>query len=166
MKLQTFIFQMSVISSISVQYLRKYGFANSSVNLYAPCIFPYHLMKHNLRTKLLILKCVLIFSTNSVRNVSHFKKNWARYKKKLRIGLHVKCRYPRQILMKLEFSLEIFEKYSSIKFQKQSVELETNCSIADRLADRYDEAKILHTLNLTKNLMPSDPNVFYCLYKQ
>ena len=38
MKLQTFLFQMVVTSCISVQYLRKYGFAKSSDNLYAPCI--------------------------------------------------------------------------------------------------------------------------------
>jgi len=38
MKLQTFLFQMVVTSFISVQYLWKYGFANSSDNLYASCI--------------------------------------------------------------------------------------------------------------------------------
>ena len=32
------------------------------------------------------------------------------------IGLHVKYRYCCQILMKLEFSRHIFEKYSHIKF--------------------------------------------------
>jgi len=35
---KTFLFQMVVTSCISVQYLRKYGFAKSSGNLYAPCI--------------------------------------------------------------------------------------------------------------------------------
>jgi len=38
MKPQTFLFQMVVTSCISVQYLWKYGFANSSDNLYALCI--------------------------------------------------------------------------------------------------------------------------------
>ena len=38
MKLRTFLFQMVVTSCISVQYLWKYGFAQSSDNLYAPCI--------------------------------------------------------------------------------------------------------------------------------
>ena len=38
MKLQTFLFVMVVTSCISVQYLWKYGFGKSSVNLYAPCI--------------------------------------------------------------------------------------------------------------------------------
>ena len=39
MKLQTLFFQMVVTSHISVQYLWKYGFAESSDNLYAPCIW-------------------------------------------------------------------------------------------------------------------------------
>ena len=34
--------------------------------------------------------CVLIFSTTFVSNISHCKKNWARYDKKKYIGLHVK----------------------------------------------------------------------------
>jgi hypothetical protein len=38
MKLQTFLFQMVVISCISVQYLWKYCFAKSSDSLYAPCV--------------------------------------------------------------------------------------------------------------------------------
>jgi len=41
MKLQTFLFQMVVTSCISVQYLWKCGFAKSSDNLYAPCIYIY-----------------------------------------------------------------------------------------------------------------------------
>jgi hypothetical protein len=32
-------------------------------------------------------KCVLIFSTTFVRNISHSKKKWARYDKKIYIGL-------------------------------------------------------------------------------
>ena len=42
MKLQTFLFQMIVTSCISVQYLWKYGFAKSSDNLYATCIYIYN----------------------------------------------------------------------------------------------------------------------------
>jgi hypothetical protein len=36
--------------------------------------------------------CVLIFSTTFIWNISHFKKKWATYDKKMYIGLHVK--YP------------------------------------------------------------------------
>ena len=38
--------------------------------------------------------------------------------KKLYIGLHVKYRYYCQILMEHEFSLQIFEKNSNIKFHE------------------------------------------------
>jgi len=34
------------------------------------------------------------------------------------IGLHVQYRYSCQILMKLEFSREVFERYSNIKFHE------------------------------------------------
>jgi len=34
------------------------------------------------------------------------------------IGLHVKYRYSCQILIKLEFSKHIFEKYSNIKYHE------------------------------------------------
>jgi hypothetical protein len=37
---------------------------------------------------------------------------------KMYIGLHVKCRYSCQILMKLEFSREIFEKHPNLKFHE------------------------------------------------
>jgi hypothetical protein len=36
------------------------------------------------------------------------------------IGLHVKDRYSYQILMKIEFSLQFFEKYSNIKHENPS----------------------------------------------
>ena len=41
---------------------------------------------------LLNIKFVLIFSVTFVWNISHSKKNWARYDKQMHIGLHVK--YP------------------------------------------------------------------------
>ena len=41
-KLQTFLFQMVVTSCISVKYLWKYGFTNSSDNLYALCMLLWH----------------------------------------------------------------------------------------------------------------------------
>jgi hypothetical protein len=36
--MQTFLFQIVVMSCISVKYLWKYGFAKYPDNLYAPCI--------------------------------------------------------------------------------------------------------------------------------
>jgi hypothetical protein len=62
--------------------------------------------------------CIWSFSTTFVWNVSHSKKKWARNDKKCILV----CMYIRPtlnfcpILMKLEFSWQIFEKSTNIKF--------------------------------------------------
>jgi len=48
--------------------------------------------------ELLTIKCVLIFSTNSVRNISHFKKNSARYYHKYTQIFALNARYSCQKL--------------------------------------------------------------------
>ena len=56
--------------------------------------------------------CVLIFSVTSVWKISHSKKNWVRYDKCIltfMLSTHHSC----QILMKFEFSCQIFEKFSN-----------------------------------------------------
>jgi hypothetical protein len=60
--------------------------------------------------------CALIFSTTFVWNISHSKQNWARYHKCTQFMYST--RYSCQILIKLEFSRQIFEKYPNIKFHK------------------------------------------------
>jgi hypothetical protein len=58
-------------------------------------IFPHYLIngKKKKKKKILNLKCVLIFSTTFVWNISHSEKNWEIYVwLKMFIGLHVK--YP------------------------------------------------------------------------
>jgi len=57
--------------------------------------------------------CVLIFSTNFVHNVSH-SKNAVRYYHKCTWVFIYSTRYTCQILVKLEFSLNIFEKNTKI----------------------------------------------------
>jgi len=61
---------------------------------------------------------VLTFSTTFVWNISHSKKNRARYDQKYVLVLMWSTLYSSQILMKLEFSWHIFEKYSNIKFHE------------------------------------------------
>ena len=57
--------------------------------------------------------CVLMFCTTFVWNISHSKKNCARfYEKCVLISTYI-TRYSCQILMKLEFSRQIFEKSSN-----------------------------------------------------
>ena len=68
-----------------------------------------HKLLHG-RKKLLNTKCILVFCTSSVWNISHCKRNPAIYFHKwTHIGLHVKYRYYRQSFVILEFSLQIFK---------------------------------------------------------
>jgi hypothetical protein len=60
---------------------------------------------------------VSIFSTNFVWNISHSKKNREMWSY-MYIDLHVKYRYSCQILIKFQYSQQIFEKYSNIKFHE------------------------------------------------
>ena len=90
--------------------------------------------------------CVLIFFTAFVWNISHSKKKWASYKKKRYVGLHVESTlYSCPILMKLEFSRQIFEKYSNIKFHENPSIWDLRCSILrDRRTDgRTDMTKLV-----------------------
>jgi hypothetical protein len=56
---------------------------------------------------------------------------------KVYIDLHIKYPYSSPILMKLEFSLQIFEKYSNIKFH------ENQCSESGVLCGRTDVTKLI-----------------------
>ena len=57
---------------------------------------------------------VLIFSTTSVWNISHSKNNWATYYQKSILVFPLRL----SILMELEFSRQVSEKFSNIKFHK------------------------------------------------
>jgi carbohydrate-binding DOMON domain-containing protein len=62
--------------------------------------------------------CFVIFSTTFVWNISDSKKNWRRYDKKYVLVFMYSTRYSCPILMKLEFSQQIFEKYLNVKFHE------------------------------------------------
>jgi hypothetical protein len=97
---------------------------------HAPCchLWParlYHIFstsyhkQHDLIKKVIEHKmCVLISSTTFVWNISHSKKNWARYDKKCIFIFMSSTSYFCQILMILEFSKQIFEKYSIWNFME------------------------------------------------
>jgi hypothetical protein len=84
--------------------------------LYVACRalrFPRYLIKrHDFRKT----KCVLLSSTTFLSDISHStrKRNSVRYYQQMYIGRHVKYRVFRQILMKLEFSRQIFERNDQI----------------------------------------------------
>jgi len=92
---------------------------------------------------LLNIKCVLIFSTTFVRNISHSEKSSAVYDQKCILIFMKSTRYSCPILMKFEFSRHFFEKYSNIKFHKNPP---SRCRIfyADRRMDEQtDKTKII-----------------------
>jgi hypothetical protein len=62
--------------------------------------------------------CVLILYTTVFRNISHSKKNLGRYDKKCVLVFMYSTRYSGRILIKLEFSRQIFQKYSNFKFHE------------------------------------------------
>jgi hypothetical protein len=85
--------------------------------------------------------CVLIFSTN-LSNTFFILR---RIQRAINInvnGLHVKYPYFCQVLMKLEFSPQIFKKYSNIKFHEtpSSENQVVPCRQTDRQTDRHDKA--------------------------
>ena len=81
--------------------------------------------------------CVLILSTNFVWNISHSKKNWARYYKNLYWS---SCEVPVILVIfwwKLNFCRKIFEKYSGIKFHENLV-IRSWAVPCERAARHYD----------------------------
>ena len=64
--------------------------------------------------------CVLIFPTKFFWNISHSETNLARYDQKCVLVFMQSTRYSCQILMKLEFSRKIFEKYPNKKIYENS----------------------------------------------
>jgi hypothetical protein len=74
--------------------------------------------------------CVLISSTDFVWDIYHSKKNWARYDKKFILVFISSTSYFCQILMILQFSQQIFEKYSiwNLTFWHQSFTFNSNKS--------------------------------------
>ena len=85
-----------------------------------------------------VFVCVWSFSTTFSWNIFHSMKNWARYD---RISISVfmwSALHSCLALTKLEFSRQIFEKYSNIKFHKKpsSGSRDVPC----RRKDGHDEA--------------------------
>jgi len=122
--------------------------------------------RHNLRKTITEhKKCVLIFSTIFVRNISHSKKKWARYDKKICIGPHVKCRYYCQILMKLEFSRQIFEKSIKAKFHETppSGSRVVPCGRTDRRIDMTKLIVVFSQLLRTRLRFYVLPTLYLCV---
>jgi len=97
--------------------------------------------------------CVLILSTNFVWNISHSKKNWARYGQKcISVFMWSAC-YFLQILIKPEFSRQIFGKYSNTKFQENPLigSRVVPCGQTDRQTWRSQQSLFAKFANTPQN---------------
>jgi hypothetical protein len=85
-------------------------------------ILPHYLINGTIFGKKVIeyKLCVFffIFATNFVWNISHYEKNSSRYDHKCTWVFMWSTRYSCQILIKIAFSWQIFEKYSNINFME------------------------------------------------
>ena len=81
--------------------------------------------------------CVLIFPTTVVLNISCSKKNSAGYYPKFKLIFMKIIRYSYQTSMELEFSREIFEKFSRYKISWKCVQRGPSCSPG---ADGHEKA--------------------------
>jgi len=113
--------------------------------------------RHDFRKNILNTKCVLIFCTTSDSNTSHSKKQWASYDQKRILVFVYSTRYSCPIIMKLEFSRQIFEKHSNFKFHK-------NPSIGSRVVPcgRTDMTKLIVVYRNFANA-PKPKRVFFPL---
>ena len=102
--------------------------------------------RHDLRKKLLNLKCVLIFSTKFCLRHFSFWGRGERERNQLDITINVhifpwSTRYSRQIFKKLEFSGQIFEKYSNVNSNENlSIGSRVQWWQTDGRTDGHDEA--------------------------
>ena len=98
--------------------------------------------RHDLRGGGRVIKpkvCVLLLSASFVWNVFHSKKNSATYYHTCAQVFMYSNRYYCEIWIKLEFSRQIFEKYSNIKLCENSCSGRNGCSMrTDR--QTHDEA--------------------------
>ena len=85
--------------------------------------------------------CVLIFSTIlSKKEMFHSKRFWVRYDQRILVFMQ-SMRYSCQILMKLESSRQIFEKYSKYQILWKYFRWEQSCSLRKEggRTERQDE---------------------------
>ena len=113
--------------------------------------FPHYLINGKISRKKCFENkmCVLIFCTTFVWNVSHSKKNSVRYYHKITQVFTQSTCYSCPILMKLEFSQQIFEK-PSYQISWKSVQWEPSFSMqtdgqTDGRMDRHDKAVIFRS---------------------
>ena len=93
-------------------------------------IFPHYLINGMISVeKLFITKCVFDCLCNFCLRIFHSEKNRARFDQKHILVFMWSTIYISQILVKIEFSRRIFQKYSNIKKPWKSVQWKPRCSM-------------------------------------
>jgi hypothetical protein len=118
------------------------------------CIIPRYLINGTTFRKTLLNQiCVFWFSLQTCLKFSHSKQNSARYYHKHTYAFLHNARYSCYILMKLDLSRHIFEKFSNIKLSIGSQVVQWGQT--DRRGGRHDEANCVFFLgnfaNASKN---------------
>jgi hypothetical protein len=90
--------------------------------------------------------CVLIFSTTCVWNISHSKKNWARYDQNCISVCMKSTGYCWQIVMKLELYRQVLEEIPAYQILRKSIQWEPSCSM--RTDGRTRRSWYLHEIRL------------------
>jgi hypothetical protein len=114
--------------------------------------------QHDFQPKVMEHKiCVSISCTAFLWNISHSRKNWARYDQKCILILMLSTRYSCHSLMKLEIFSTFFRKIFKYKISWKSVQLERSCST--RTYGRTDLTKLIvafrNFANSPKNKLPN-----------
>jgi hypothetical protein len=91
---------------------------------------------------------VLIFSTTFVWNISHSKKNWARYYQKCISAIMQSAWYSCQIVMELVLSRETFEKILKYQISLKSAQWDPSWRM------RTDGQTDKHVAKLTVAVLP------------
>jgi len=138
----------------------------SSVSCLAlPYFFPHYLASGKIFGEK-VSKCIVIFSATSVWNISHSKENSARYHKCTQIFMQ-STRYSCHILIKLEFSRQIFGKYSNIKFHENPSSMSRNVHCGWTHTDRQTERRTnMMDLRVAFHNFANAPNKAWIHYSQ
>jgi hypothetical protein len=103
------------------------------------------------------------FSKTFVCNISHSKKRWARYDNKCTLVLMLNTRNSSPILMKPEFSRQIFENYSIIKF-RENPSIGSQVVPCGQTVERTDRRTCVTNLTVTfRNFANAPENCAFCI---
>ena len=120
--------------------------------------------RHDFRKAVEHKICVLNFSKTFVWNIFHSKNNRARYDQKCMLVFMYSTDHSCQVLLKLEFSRQIFEKYSNIRFHENpsSVSCVVPCGQTDRWTDTTQTIVVFRNFANAPKILHSSYRLFIC----